>query len=220
MSPFPAPSNPNPGFHDCRYTVEVAHIWEQFSPCLIFYVQRLACQGTSHLRACRGWTVQKTFTGTYCSLLIREGTGEFPGKQMLGCSNSCFSLTPFYWGKVDVQLDPTQRRQKTLREILWSSTVTLEHGTRPIFPSQCSPGLKVPWEAGMGGMPRSSLLRMPRSAWGRQPARQGTQRGVQLRGDPVTFSTGSQPLELFLRKELPGGASAHSRRETWGSLGV
>lgn len=103
LSPFPAPSNPNPGSHYCRYTVEVAHIWEQFSSCLIFYVQRLACQGTCHLRACRGWTVQKTFTGTYCSLLIREGTGEFPGKQMSRYSNSCFSLTPFYWGKVDVQ---------------------------------------------------------------------------------------------------------------------
>ena len=80
--------------------------------------QRLACQSTSHLRACRGWTVQKTFIGTYFSLLIREGIEESTGKQMLRCSNPSFSFSPypFYLGKIGFQLVPTKRRQKTIQK--------------------------------------------------------------------------------------------------------
>ena len=144
----------------------------------------------------------------YFSLLIREGIEESTGKQMLWCNNPSFSfsLYPFYLGKIGFQLVLTKRRQKTITESLWSLTVTLEHGIKHhlSYPRLCRS--KGPLRSRNGCMPRYSLLRMPRSAWGRPPAKQETQWGVQpaprvgAQGRP---SNPSHRVPTLLRKELP-----------------
>ena len=185
---------------------------------------RLACQSTSHLRACRGWTVQKTFIGTSFSLLIRKGMEESTGKQMLWCSNPSFFFSPslFYLGKIGFQLFPTKRRQKTIRESLWSLTVTLGLGIRPhlSYPRLCRS--KGPLRSRNGGMPRYSLLRMPRSAWGRPPANEETQWGVQptpLVGAQGRPSDPSHRDPTLLRKELPRVRKLIINRKPGAALG-
>lgn len=196
--------------------------WEQCSSCSIFYVQRLTCQYTSHLSACRGWTIQKPqLEPTTCFYSSGKGDESFQNSRFYDIV-TLFPSTP--WGKADVQLGFTNRNHKTLRKSLWSLTVTQQHGASPHL-SHPMPCRSKEHLLESGERERYAKI-LPVDDAKVILGETAYTIGGELRGDPMALTTSNKVAPQCCFKitvwelQLSGSLNVHHQWENWGSFGV